>query len=324
MMEVIEKVFGKAVNEEEYHFPSGTPIFILYGYAVSRITLDRMSCILVRPKDEKYTLSGLKKHLAIIRDICGEPVVLGIDKLSAMRRTNLIEEGISFVSGSGQIFIPGWGCYFDERISNPPKESFILSANAQVIFLYLFYHDDGQCKRVTQTQLAKELQMNKMTCSRAVRQLRELKLISVYEEGTANFIFLDDRLRALKDAFAHMDSPIRKKVYVSRIPEGFSGKICGLKALSEKTMIAVLDQDAGYAITGEDLKMIDPGLLVDEQTFCDFGGEIVEVWKYDPKLLSAQYSVDDISLILELKSEEDERIQKELDVIREKYGLEGA
>ena len=63
--------------------------------------------------------------------------------------------------------------------------------------------------------------------------------------------------------------------------------------------------------------------MIDEQSFRDFGGQIIEVWKYDPFLLSETDSVDDISLLLDLSDESDERVQYQLDSIREKYSLEG-
>jgi hypothetical protein len=47
------------------------------------------------------------------------------------------------------------------------------------------------------------------------------------------------------------------------------------------------------------------------------------VWKYDPNLLSKGKRVDDISLYLELKDDPDERVQNELDAIRERYGIKG-
>ena len=46
------------------------------------------------------------------------------------------------------------------------------------------------------------------------------------------------------------------------------------------------------------------------------------MWRYNPQLLSAGENVDDISLILSLKDNEDERVQREIDEIKEKYGLD--
>ena len=45
------------------------------------------------------------------------------------------------------------------------------------------------------------------------------------------------------------------------------------------------------------------------------------MWSYDPELLSEGGRVDDISLLLSLDNDPDERIQMGLDEIREKHGL---
>ena len=78
-----------------------------------------------------------------------------------------------------------------------------------------------------------------------------------------------------------------------------------------------------FAIDWETAKGIDRSILMDEQSFRDFGGQIIEVWKYDPFLLSDTEYVDDISLLLDLADESDERVQYQLDGTRKKYGLEG-
>ena len=47
----------------------------------------------------------------------------------------------------------------------------------------------------------------------------------------------------------------------------------------------------------------------------------MEVWSYDPSLLSVNGVVDDISLLLSLDNHANERIQSGLDVIRKRYEL---
>ena len=321
MIEILDRIFGKSIKEEIYDFPSDAPLLISHGYGASRITLGNSSCILVKPKFDGYTLKSLKKQLCRIRDICGEPVVVELKRLTALQWTNLIESGISFVAESGQVFIPFWGSYFEERISNLPNPTKLMSANAQIVFLYLLYNVEGNGKKVNQACISKELQISKMTCSRAVRQLRALNLVTVFEDGTSNYIGITDRESIVESAFSHMESPVQKRIFVKRVPDGINGKLCGIKALSEKTLISEIDGDAGFAISKSELGKIDSEYVIDEQTFRDFGGEIIEVWKYDPCLLSDDDCVDELSLIVELQHEEDERVQKELDKIRSKYGL---
>lgn len=51
------------------------------------------------------------------------------------------------------------------------------------------------------------------------------------------------------------------------------------------------------------------GIVTDKQ----FGENEIQVWKYNPKMLSTEGVVDKLSLYLSLKDNEDERIQIELE-----------
>ena len=314
MNDMIINIFGKTVSEEHYELTGKVPNFIRYGYDIRRLSMSKNKCLVIKPKTKEWNLATLKIQVKKIEEIAKEPVVLDLDRLTAAQRTNLIGSGVGFISGTGQIFIPSWGCYFEEKILNPPKPVEVISANAQLILLALFY--DSIKQPISQTKISALLKMPKATCSRAIQQLCALDLISVVGEGTANKVQIRENI--INKALSHMSTPVTKRLFVAHKPNGFSAKYCGIKALALDTMLASSDNDAGYAVSN-----IPSELLIDEQSFRDFGGDTIEVWKYDPDLLSAENRVDDISLYLELKDYPDERVQKELDTIRERYGITG-
>ena len=166
--------------------------------------------------------------------------------------------------------------------------------------------------------------MPKATCTRAVQLLSGLDLITITEEGTAKRVFLNKQeANILQKAMPFMISPVHKILYVSRLPERIEYKLSGIRAVAEQSMLQALPSDGAFAIDRDDAKGIDESVMMDEQSFRDFGGQIIEVWKYNPFLLSATAYVDDISLLLELIDEKDERVQYQLDSIREKYSLAG-
>ncbi len=153
--------------------------------------------------------------------------------------------------------------------------------------------------------------------------MNALNLISVVGDGAANRIKIFEKNDALNRALRHMSTPVAKRLFVSRKPERLQAKYCGIKALALNTMLMSSDEDPGYAISKDASKTIPNELFIDEQSYRDFGGDIIEVWRYDPELLSTDKRVDDISLYLELKDDTDERVQNELDVIRRKHGIKG-
>ena len=325
MLELIKNVFGNAISEEDYSFPSGTPMYIRHGYDVKRLRFHGKAGLLVQPKGDDKNLSALKKNAEAIEKLCREPVILGLDRMTALQRKNLIEAGIAFVCSRGQIFIPFWGGYFEDRILNPPEPVSVMTANAQLVFLHLYYQQSADNTPMNQTQIAGALGISKSTCTRAAQLLQGLGLIAASEQGTANLISLsNDKSVCLKNAVPFMRSPVQRRIYVKRIPSDIKYKISGVKALSQMSMISLQKHDAGYAVSKDTEKLIDRELILDESTFRDFGGEVIEVWKYDPFLLSESECVDEISLLIMLNSEADERIQKELDSIRQKNGLSGS
>lgn len=320
---IITLIFGNSVSEQDYRFPPGTPNYIRYGYSVKKLVWGQKTCLLVSPKEQDWNLGAIKKQVRTISRITGQNVIVDLDRLAANQRTNLIESGIAFVSGSGQVFIPFWGSYFEEKISNAQPPAKVLSAKAQLVFLFLFYNRE-KFSGVTQTQITAALNISKASCTRAVQLLSGMDLVITKDEGTAKRVFLNDKdTNILQKAMPFMTSPVYKLLYVSGFPGEIAYKLSGIRALAERSILQALPSDGAFAIDRNTAKEIDGSILIDEQSFRDFGGQIIEVWKYDPFLLSETDSVDDISLLLDLSDESDERVQYQLDSIREKYSLEG-
>ena len=323
MSEIISLIFGDAVSEQGYKFPAGTPNYIRYGYSVKKLVFGQKECLLVRPKEPDWNLATIKKQLKTIGQITGQSIIVALDRLTASQRTNLIESGVAFISGTGQIFIPFWGSYFEEKIANVQQPAETMSANAQLVFLFLFYNRK-EIAGLTQTQIAHALNMPKATFTRAVQLLSGLGFIQTVDAGTAKRVFLNEQIpNILQKAISFMNSPVHKLLYVSSLPGNIKYRISGIRAVTEQSMLQPLPSDGAFAIDWETAKGIDRSILMDEQFFRDFGGQIIEVWKYDPFLLSDTEYVDDISLLLDLADESDERVQYQLDGIREKYNLEG-
>lgn len=320
---LLSLIFGNALSEKDFRFPAGTPNYIRYGYSVKKLVFEKKECLLVRPKDPDWNLAAIKKQVKAIGRITGQSVVVELNRLTARQRTNLIESGIAFVAGSGQVFIPFWGSYFEEKIATARQPVKTMSANAQLVFLFLFYRRSGNTG-VTQTQIANALNMSKATCTRAVQLLSGLRLITAADEGTAKRVSLNKQEpNILQKALPFMTSPVHKLLYVSVLPGNIQYKLSGIRAVAQQSMLQALPSDGAFAIDRNAVSEIDETLLLDEQSCRDFGGQIIEVWKYDPFLLSETQYVDDVSLLLDLADESDERVQAQLDRIRNKYNLEG-
>lgn len=323
MKDLMKQIFGKSVSETSYTFPLGTPAYILYGYEAKKCLYSDNVFLVVRPITEGWNLKTIKNHIARIENLCGISCVVDLPKMTALQRTNLIENQIPFISGTGQIFLPFLGCYFEEKISQKTNPAKSMNATTQMFFLYIFYNSRNNMEVLNLTQIAKALNISKSTCTRALKQLVAMNLIAVTDEGVKKWLKLSGTTQeVINRALPAMSSPISKILYVRKISENIKGKICSIKALSRISMIAANDSDAGIAIDMDYAKMIPSNVLISQQDYLDFGGFVIEVWKYDPAFISEGDCVDDLSLFLELKDEEDERIQICLDEIRSKYRIE--
>ena len=83
----------------------------------------------------------------------------------------------------------------------------------------------------------------------------------------------------------------------------------------------VNEQDGAIAVFKNTAAKIPADAICTEQYFKDFGGSVFDIWSYDPAIFAKNACVDDISLLLSIDNEPNERIQMCLNEICEKYEL---
>lgn len=81
----------------------------------------------------------------------------------------------------------------------------------------------------------------------------------------------------------------------------------GLSALSEKTMINPPNVKC-YAVSGKNNRLSGTDILMDSTTQVE-----IELWKYDPGILSNDKTVDILSLIMSFENNTDERIEEAIE-----------
>lgn len=317
MLEQLKKIFGMSISSEQFSFSKGTPVYIRDGYTAEKITVSGYSFLSVSPANEELHLPALKKQYAGIRKISDLQVALNLPYLTAAQRTNLIESGIPFMCLPYQVFLPFLGCMFTNRFNHRTEEKERLSALAQLVFLYLLYRNSDS--PANHKEIYENLRFSKAGGTRAIHELAEFGLITLTPDGTSKWIRLSKN--SLEKAIPKMISPVQKNLYLKTIPENIPYKYGGIRALSMKTMIVSGEHDGSIVFSKEGLSLIPADIIMTSEAFNDLGGIYAEVWKYDPALLSSGATVDDISLLMALRNDDDERIQKELDSIRAKYGL---
>ncbi len=307
-------LFGVDLIIQEYTFPRSVPLYLVDGYRFQMTSIQEISFITMEPTTKEYRLPTLIKHLAKASLLSGLACALVFISLRSSQRNALIQQHVPFLVPGAQLYLPFAGCAFTEKKTSSIRLPEALAPGAQLVFLYLFYKKSSSA--VTATELALQLKLSKATLTRAVSALEQLGLISVKAEGTKKL--LTPAIVAKRDlldaAKPYLQSPVLQTIYLSKQPENaFLG---GILALSSQTMLSATKMDGSYVVSTSQVKELESN-KISKQDFLDFGGFPVEIWKYNPALLSCGKTVDTISLLLSLNQEYDERTEQALQSVKD-------
>ncbi len=243
-----------------------------------------------------------KKLLDIINRVTGRIPILVVPKISSYNKTRLAAQKVNFIVPGMQMFLPSLlleikpertiGADLKEAI--PPFAQCLLLYHLQVAPI-----TGANCKEISERFL-----VSYGTANIALRWLASRNLIRLTETKTKMIeVDLDKKALWLK-ALPMMTSPVERLYYTDATLDGQAES--GINALSAYTMLNT-EQRQCWAVSKSDVKALS--IERDEQ----FGQNEIQVWKYNPKVLSKDGIVDRLSLYLSLKDDKDERVQMELE-----------
>ena len=298
---MIDHIFGLSIRYEPWDKKSILPLYIASNYQFYTAYIENIRCIVIIPIEELPTLPSLKKQIQKIRVIDDVPVALYSKTISFYRRKSLLENHISFMTDK-QVFLPFIGTLLvDEKETEKIKDKFVYST--QLLFLaYMYNHE----KKVYVSDLSKSLPFSAMTLSRAVKQLEMTDLFLVYKVGVNKVIESKYSYKELFERIQHyLLTPVRQVGFMNQSLVTDYMVLSGESALSEMSMLNP-SRIKIYAVYEKDF---DKTQLIDELIDPDVQVK-VEIWAYDPQLFTHTHIADTLSIILSLKVNKDERIEK--------------
>ena len=298
---MIDHIFGLSIRYEPWDKKSILPLYIVNSYQFYTAYIENIRCIVIQPIEELPTLPSLKKLIQKIRVIDDVPVVLYSKTISFYRRKSLLENHIPFMTDK-QVFLPFIGTLLvDEKETEKIKDKFVYST--QLLFLaYMYNHE----KKVYVSDLSKSLPFSAMTLSRAVKQLEMTDLFLVYKDGVNKVIESKYSYKELFERIQHyLLTPVRQVGYMDQSLVTDHMVLSGESALSEMSMLN-LSRIRTYAVYEKDF---DKTQLIDELIDPDVQVK-VEIWAYNPHLFTHTNIADTLSIVLSLKENKDERIEK--------------
>ena len=283
-------------------------------YIYHRMTVLGVQCVLLEVRRVAPSIDQIKKHIRQIQKTTDHQIVLYYKEISRYRRKSLIDNRISFVIENGQMYLPFLGVDLKKTTQNIEEEPSEFSASTQVVYLYFLYHENSV---INATELSDILNFSIMTASRALNILYDANLLAYTIGGktgrSKNYRRISNPLYFLKGR-DYLRTPVVKTVHVTTRPPGVM--LAGQEALAALSMINPPDHHV-YAISNSEYKNLEMDEIPDFDAIKDLKPVEVELWTYDPRLLSDKDYVDVLSLYLSLKDETDERVDQALaDILR--------
>lgn len=311
MQNYINQTLGCKAEFADFTTPKSFPMYLKSGYSYAKYCIAGQTALFVTPAD--FNLSSYKKHRTKIEELTSLKTVLCIDSITPYQRKALIEEHIPFVVKNSQIYLPFLAICLSEKY-NQKADIEKFSPITQLVFLYIFYNN----VQMTATEISEKLHCTIMSASRAYKALTDCGLFDCEQKGRNKYItprFYGGAL--LKAAEPYLINPVERIRYFKYEQEFDHYPIAGISALAQKTMLSDSDHDRCYAA----LKKHCPDFtsIITKAEYLLIGGTKLELWSYDPCVLTKDQTVDDISLLLSLDDETDERILSELEKLRRKH-----
>lgn len=300
-----DTIFGLKILLSVWENEEKLPLFVSSAYDFSRALLDGVSCLLLTAKEPFPSIREMLGHIREIEKIEEDPVVFYFETVNGYKRNALIDNRIAFFTEK-QAYLPFLGAVLVNETKKQKSLGDHLTFSAQLLVLY-YITKKKEC--LYMKEAASALHYSPMTISRALDEIRALRLFDVYKDGVNNVI--ESKLGCMELFLAlrnYLKSPVLKVCYLNKKDITEDMTVAGENALGEKTML-VAPENKTYAV---DKRKIDKSLLMDE--FFDEENQVrVEIWTYDPLLLSRDKYPDNLSLILSLEDSRDERVEEAIE-----------
>jgi len=285
------------------------PYFYSEHYRFYDIDLNGASYLLCEGRDI-LVAKQVRTQLTELESRIGRQSIYLNTEINFNLRRSLVENRVSFIVPNNQIYLPKLGIVFNERYRITFKTKDSLSPAAQVILLRAILNHEYDM--VTASEYAKRLKYTVMSVSRAFAELQEYGIVSREENWKEKpFMWLFKGRELWDKALPFLINPVRRSMWIvdnDRLPYC----VAGITALSRYSMINEDDFNTYATISSIAKNNLDIVEISQDSRPADNVTKM-QIWKYNPKLISSEDCVDRLSLYLSMRDSKDERIQISLD-----------
>jgi len=316
-VDYLGETLGITVRPEPWDGCRSLPVFMqsLYDCYSARILNEQCLLLVSREEEEEITPAAILKHHDIARKKWPGIVIIAKRAIQSNNRQRLVEYKVPFVVPGNQLYLPDIGLDLREHFRRVRETGKPFSPATQVVVLRTL--STGSHGPLTTTQLVGVLPYTPMTIKRAFDEIEQAQIGVTKMRGRERELRFEKTGRELWDAaLPFLRNPVQRQV-TAMFPSGaVTGLEAGLTALSRYSMISAPALPA-LAISAEAWKTAKTNPNVREIAYQDENACLLEIWRYDPHLLSADHTVDRLSLFLSLRDSSDERVEIALDEMME-------
>ena len=292
-----------------YDLSADYPIGLAARFDSVRMTLSGTVYVVIEPKSEMPPdeVIGACRQIAATR-----PVLLALEFADREYSECLRKAKVDYIVPGRQLYLPPHAVLTPPEAYERYEKLFLrdfLSPWAQVVFLRILLFHRGE-EPVAYSALQDELKINGVYLTRAGQELEYHRLAELRKAGRNRLIALpSDRRLLWKAAEKCLRSPVLKRLrYAGKTDAALTAGYPALVAASD----LVGDGEPVCAMTVNEVRKLK------EKKIQKYRGAQIEVWRYDPRLLSSGQCVDPLSLYLSMKDSPDARIQIALAELLEK------
>ena len=272
------------------------PMIISGAFELMVAELYNKHIVFAQDKTGTYTPVQLKKVANLIGEKWETNCVFVYEQISGYNQTRMIQQGLNFIVVGKLMYMPE--LLIDMR---PIRKAFDLRQKmpptAQMIVLYHLERELIVEQQIS--DIADKMRVSYATCNKAISWLRGHGLAHETKEGKLKLISLDaDKHEVWEKALEYMYSPVEKVMYAAQE----TGMLSGYNALAHYTHLVRTDERV-YAWFGK-----IPATFSPEENAVE-----MQIWRYNPGVLSEDGVVDPLSLYLTLREDEDERVSMEME-----------
>jgi len=321
----IDDLIGLRAVVKPFVMKGQLPLYLIESYEFNIVQIEQKEILILTLKDDCiFSIGQLEKHQQYVKKLYKNTIVFVFSQLEAYNRKRLVEHKIGFIVPFKQLYIPEFLLDFRETgLTIKSKTKHVTPIGQLLVLLYILdKYNRNNITNLSFKELASLVNVKPMEITRAAANLNELGLIEIHGAKDKRIKFEYDRSALWHHAiegnmFIH---PVLKTIYTTTLPN--------TSVLKSNT--SALPEYSDMNPSQQQYYAIDKKTYYDLKKNKDFqmnrfeGKYGIEVWKYNPNLLSEitepeDATVDPLSLFLALRETNDERIELALEQITDKF-----